>query len=208
MTDGELQDTHLLIRDAQAGVLDAYDRLFGRYYARVRELVRRRLGAPLRGYLESGDVLQEALIEAFRSFDSFDVQRSPAFLNWLAGIVENRIYAAARHARAAKRDRGLEVALDHVRTSVSTGVIRIDPPAELIGPSSEAARNEDRERVWDAIEALDADKRRVIVLRHFECLPWEQIADELGKPSPDAARMFYLRAKVELKQRLGTAPEE
>ena len=182
--------------------MEAYERLFQRYYARVSAVVRRRLGDRLRLGLESGDIIQDSMIQAFRGLENYTVKDNAAFIDWMAGIVENRIRAANKHMHAAKRDRAHEVALDHIRTAVSSGTLVLEPSAGLLSPSKEVARNEEGRRMWAALEELKDRYRRVIVLRHFEGASWEVVSETLECPSPDAARMLYARATVELKKSL------
>lgn len=200
--DLELQDTMELINQAREGRMEAYERLFQRYYARVRAVVHRRVGDRIRLDFESGDILQDAMIQAFLSLDRYEVQDNAAFIDWMGGIVENRIRAANRHVHAAKRDRAHEVAFEHIRTAVSSGSLRLEPSAGLLSPSGEAARKEEGRQMWAALEQLRDRYRRVIVLRHFEDASWDAVAESLDCPSPDAARMLYARATVELKKRL------
>ena len=58
-----------LVRRAQAGERPALERLFERYYDRVRRIVRARLGPELRLRVESVDILQETFTAAVGSFD-------------------------------------------------------------------------------------------------------------------------------------------
>jgi RNA polymerase sigma-70 factor (subfamily 1) len=198
--DAETKDSFALFRQAQAGELTAFDRLFGRYYNRVHAIVRARLGPGLRRELESDDILNEAMIQAIQGFDKFEVSSKSKLIALFAGIVENRIKAAARHARAAKRNRAVERALDHVQTSLSNGSIRLEPIADTSLPIEKAAKGEQRSRLHEAMAQLSDDQRRAIALREYAEASWQEIAEELGQPTPDAARMFHARALVQLKK--------
>jgi DNA-directed RNA polymerase specialized sigma24 family protein len=52
--------------------------------------------------------------------------------------------------------------------------------------------------VQAALAQLSERHRELILLRDYAGSSWEAIADELGLPSPDAARMLHARALVKL----------
>jgi DNA-directed RNA polymerase specialized sigma24 family protein len=66
----------------------ARDQLFERVYERVLAIVRGRLGTGLRRFHESGDVVQEALLQAVRSLGQVQIADEAALLSWLASVVE------------------------------------------------------------------------------------------------------------------------
>ena len=76
--------------------------------SRIHRVARRRLGPGLRREVESCDIAHEAVIEAIRGFDRFELRNKPALLAWLGKLVERRILALYQRSIAAKRDRGLE----------------------------------------------------------------------------------------------------
>jgi len=189
-----------LVRMAQAGELGAFDRLFERDYGHVKRIVRHRIGPELRAAYESDDVLHEALIEAIRSFDSYEIREDAGLIDWLAGIVEHRVKALVRHGRAAKRDRGAEIALDHIRSSISTGYLKLDLEHGAPGPDEEADQREQVSVLAHCLEQLEPKHRQVILLRLYESASWEDVAGTIGAPSPDAARMLYAKARIALSQ--------
>lgn len=189
-----------LVRRAQSGELAAFDRLFEAYYERVLAIVRRRMGRALRLNLESQDLLQEAMVEAIRSFSHFEARGEHALLAWFARIVENRIRNTVEHQRAAKRDRSDEVVLDHLRTSGATQTRTPEPADARTLPFESLARKERALVVAECMAELDEPRRRVVEMRNQQRLSWDEIAAELGASSPQAARMLYSRALVELKE--------
>ncbi|MEW6074616.1 MAG: sigma-70 family RNA polymerase sigma factor [Planctomycetota bacterium] len=187
-----------LVRRAQAGEHAALERLFARYYDRVRRIVRIRLGAGLRRMLDAEDILQETFVEAVRSFDAFEVREEARLIDWLGRIAENRIRAAARQARAAKRDRAREVTLERLRSSVASGALVPEPAASITLPGDRAAAAEERERLEECIAALKEEYREVILRRDYEGGSWATVASLMGSPGPNAARMLHARALIEL----------
>ena len=85
MTDSIVQ-TLELVRASQGGDDDALNRLFERYYPRVRKVIRLRMGPKLREKLESVDILQEVFRTAFEGFERFEMRDEASFINWLSKI--------------------------------------------------------------------------------------------------------------------------
>lgn len=147
-----MHDERAWVRGAQAGSLDALDRLYRAHWPRAYRaaylVVHDAAGAE--------DIAQEAFLAAIRALDRFDRRRP--FGPWLHRIVVNRAIDWAR-ARAL---RGEVEADDGLAADP-------EPPAEL----PELVR---------ALAGLPPEQRAVIVLRHLlEYTPGE-IADLLDLP--------------------------
>src|SRR5438876_8825427 len=104
----EPTSTQVLLQRVQTGEKAALNELYNRYVMRVLAAVRARLGAELRGKLESWDVVQDAMLASLKNVQSFDQTSEGAFLNRLAKVVENRIRDQLDFFRAEKRDHRLE----------------------------------------------------------------------------------------------------
>lgn len=76
-----------------------------------------------------------------------------------------------------------------------------EPVALGAGPLEILERREQIEFVQKCLLSLSDDKRRILLLRSFEQLSFEEIANEF-KSTVAAARMRYLRAKDELRKAL------
>lgn len=189
-----------LVRRAQEGEMPALSQLFERYYERVRHLVRMRLGPDLRGALDSGDICQNTFIAAVQAFDRFEMKHERSLLHWLGKIAEHQIRDAADYNFALKRDRKREVALRHILESQASG----DLVCELADPAPDPAQllsdGEETRVVEGELHKLRADYRDVILLRDFERASWQEVAECLGSPGPNAARMLYARALTHLTE--------
>ena len=192
-----------LVRRAQDGQLDAFDRLFERYYPRVRKLASLRLGPALRSRMESEDIAQEALVEAIRGFEHFELRDEGSLIHWLARIVENTIRRSARDAGRLKRDRARELALEHLQGSIASGSLCFEPAGDGPSPSEIVGGLESRERLEAALDELEDQHREVILLRYWASADWGTVAELTGRPSADAARMLYGRALLQLQRVLG-----
>lgn len=103
------------------------------------------------------DAAQEAMVRAFESLGSFDQDRP--FSAWLHRIVVNRTIDLMRRERRQRREIPIEIELRQARAS-----IEID------------------QRLWEALERLDADRRVVVILRHVLDFAPSEIADFLDLP--------------------------
>lgn len=191
-----------LVRRAQAEDHAALDRLFKRYYERIRRIVRIRLGADLRSCVESGDILQETFICAVHDFNRFEMRDEASLIHWLSRIAEHRIKAAADYHGALKRDRKREVALQHVKDAQASGELVLEPQASGPQPLDEMVEEEAVRAVEDCLRELSEEYREVILQRDYMDAPWEVVAERIHSPSPDAARMLYSRAVTDLAQRM------
>ncbi len=187
-----------LVRSAQGGDHDALNRLFERYYERVRRVVRMRLGKHLRAALESGDILQETFAVAVKNLDTFEMRDEASLINWLSKLAERQIIAAADYHGAKKRDRRREVALTTPQSSEMSGEFRLEFAADTPLPDQCAADGEESALMEACLHELEEEYRELVILRHYVGASWETVAELTHRPSPDAARMMHARAMIEL----------
>lgn len=126
---------------------------------------------------DAQDVVQEAMLRAFKYFDGFDGQYARA---WLLKIVRNTCFTWLRENRSASNALPLEENLDAVDRDGSA----IELNAQGLGRSPEIIVGEIRDaRQIDAlINKLPAAYREVIVLREMEDLSYRDIAEISGVP--------------------------
>ena len=115
---------------------------------------------------EADDIVQEAMLRTFRSFDGF---RGEAVRPWLLAIVRNCHRSALeqkkRHAAAPLDDRGdMEIAAG-------------DPT-----PEASAITRGDSRKLDKAIAALPEEFREVVILRELEEMSYRDIAAATGTP--------------------------
>lgn len=183
-----------LLGRAKGGDREALDDLLARYTDRILEIVRIRLGRPLRAVVESRDILQETLVEAFQGFDAYSVREDAQFLSWLSRIAENRVLRRAEYHRAQKRDAGRVLPIG-AGDSVAPGV---DPPDGGPSAASRLALDEERDAVADCVASLPEKYRVVIAMRDYVGASWEEVARETGHATANAARMTHHRARLAL----------
>ncbi len=194
----ELTQSFELVNRAQGGDLEAYNRLFERYYERVLHIVRMRTGPRVRGYLEAEDIVQEAFIAAVNTFERFEMRNESSLINWLAKLAEHKIKEAVDYHHAQKRDKRRERALAHVRNAMASGTLVFDPPADVMLPIDEVEQEELKRIMEECITELSEDHREVILLRLYAKGSWQWVAEQMGRPTEGAARELFRRAKVSL----------
>jgi RNA polymerase sigma-70 factor, ECF subfamily len=198
MPDEITQSLHLVLR-AQQGDREALNRLCGRYYDRVRRIVRLRLGPRLRERVDTADILQETFLAAVRSIESFEMREEASLINWLSRLAERQIIAAADYHGAKKRDSRRDVSLaNRVGDSQSVSVRLGLEDGRAPRPLDTVADAEEQVLVESCLERLPDEYRELILLRNYAGASWESVAEETGRPSPAAARMMHARALVEL----------
>jgi len=200
--DIELTRSFELVNRAQDGDLDAYNRIFERYYERVLHIVRIRLGPRMRGYLEAEDIVQETFIAAVNTFERFEMRRESSLINWLAKLAEHKIKEAVDYHHAQKRDKRRERALVHVRSAMASGSLHLDPPASILTPGDAVAEEELKGIMEECVAELAEDHREVILLRLYAKGSWAWVAEQMGRPTEGAARELFRRAKIALVSRV------
>lgn len=188
MTDPE---TKTLLDRARNDDAAAADELFRRHRARLATGLRRKYRA---GAGEPDDLVQDAVLLAFRNLSRFEYRGKGSFLAWLFSCADLEFRRAWRHAHADKRDEGRNAA------PPATGWA---PPDAGPSPSEAVRGAELGERLRRLIDELPEREREALVLRRFLGLDAEAIRVELELPSAGAARALLSRAQVRLAERLG-----
>lgn len=173
---------------------DAFDHRFADAAERLHLYLRLRTGQALRAHEDSRDLLQETWLAAKKAQATFEDRGDGAFVRWLCRIAENCIRARAEHHGAAKRRPPAEL------ERVSALLSRI--AAGTIGPLTRADRQEQRERLAEALAELAREEREPFLMRHFEGLEIDTIAERLGT-SASSVRRLLGRASLRLGERLG-----
>lgn len=190
-----------LLRRAKAGDRLAAEELFRRVEPQALAMARRRLGEGLRQELDSVDVQQSVLGDAYRDLGQCKGETESEFLGWLSGMLENKLRNKARAAAAGKRDSGPLLRLDATRTGHTSPP---DPSEHAPGPAQRADAREELERLRTATLRLPEDWRAVFELRAFEQLDWDTIAERTGQ-TVKAAQGCYDRARARLAMELRRA---
>jgi len=189
-----------LIQRCRHGEPEAREQLFERYRDYLRLLAQAQLGRYLRAKCDPSDIVQQTLLEAHRDFAQFAGNEEAEFLAWMRQILAHNLYNETRHFAAQQRDAAREVSLDQLRAGLehSSAVLGRCLAAEITSPSQAAAEREAAVRVADVMARLPEDYRTVLVLRVFEGLSAEEVAQRMNRSS-GAVRMLQLRALTALR---------
>jgi len=154
-------DEHELIDRAKAGEASAFERLAGQHAA---PLWRCALALGKDSHWAE-DLVQETLVEAWRSLARFDGRCR--FSTWLYGILRHRFLKGRRNRNA-------------VGLSASDVLGQVQCTA--CSPDRSAEVSEDAQRVRRAVTSLPEEHRLVVELRFFAGATLDEIAAALGCP--------------------------
>jgi len=124
---------------------------------------------------DAQDVVQEAFLRAFRSFDGF---RGDNARPWLLAIVRNTCYTWLKQHRRAE----LEVPYDDDLHGGEGHGDNLGAIAPDNNPEAILARLDDVRLVDEALQRLPVGYREVVVLRDIEDLSYKEIALVAGLP--------------------------
>jgi RNA polymerase sigma-70 factor (ECF subfamily) len=192
-----------LIRRCRAGEVHAREQLFARYQHYLYVLAQAQIGRRLRTKCAPSDLVQQTLLEAHRDFGGFHGQHEGELLAWLRRILAHNLFNEARRYGAQQRDAGREVSLDQVQAGVdrSSFALQRGLAADGPSPSQVAVQHESAVRLADALARLPEDYQTVLILRVFEEMPAEEVAQRMQR-SAGAVRMLQMRALTALRQEM------
>jgi RNA polymerase sigma-70 factor (ECF subfamily) len=199
----ESEQTQHLLAGAKAGDAEAVDQLIDRHRDAVRRLVQMRLDQKIRRRVDVSDVVQEVLVEANRRLADYLQNPVLSFHLWLRQITKDRIIDAhRRHRGSAKRsvdrEQPMVAAADMHRSTIDLVAQLRDPE---LTPAAAATQREMARLVEEAVAQLAEADAEIIVMRHYEQLSNQEVAQVLELSEP-AASMRYLRAIRRLKELL------
>lgn len=176
-----------LVQRAQRGDLRAFDLLVLKYQGRIAALVSRYVSDA--GEVE--DVTQEAFIKAYRALGKF--RGDSAFYTWLYRIAAN---AAKNHLVAKGRRPGADATIEDAEGFDEGGLL-----SESASPEALAMGGELADVVESALNALPDELKAALMLREFDGLSYDDIADVLGCPV-GTVRSRIFRAREAIDQRV------
>jgi RNA polymerase sigma-70 factor (ECF subfamily) len=180
-----------LIRAAQKGDQDAFERLVRAYDQSVLRVATNLLRSPE----EARDVYQEAFLKVFRNLHTFRFDCS--FHTWLYRIVTNICLDRLRRRKVRKEE----------STFLETSEGLVDRAAQL---QEEGAHGNPERQMWNrelagkidgALSALTPRERTVFELRHYEGLRLRAIGDIIGT-TEEAAKNCLFRATQKMRSSL------
>jgi RNA polymerase sigma-70 factor, ECF subfamily len=180
--ESRLYSSLTLLERAQAGDRAALDALISRYLPRLQRWASGRLPRWARDVADTQDLVQESVFQTFKNIERFEPRGEGALQAYLRQAILNRIREELRRAKRRPARGELDSQVDdHVRS-----------------PLEEAIGQEAIERYERALASLRPEERELVVARIELGYTNQEIAELLGKPTPNAARMAAARAIVRL----------
>jgi RNA polymerase sigma-70 factor, ECF subfamily len=164
----------------------AFEQLIERHQSLIAGTVARMLGSNS----DVEDIAQQVFIRVWKSAGRYTPRAK--FTTWLLKITRNLVFNEMRRTKRRA----------HVP-------IQPDPEAEEIGLKDEASGTPDasllehelQQTIEEAIIQLPETQRMALVLRRYDQLSYEQIAEVLDVSVP-AVKSLLFRARTELRERL------
>lgn len=175
-----------LVKRAQKGDTRAFDLLVLKYQGRLAALVARYV----QDSSEVEDVVQEAFIKAYRALSKF--RGDSAFYTWLYRIATN---AAKNYLVTRGRRPSADVDVSDAEFIEEAEGLRESetPEAHLFG-------QELADVVSSTLASLPEELRAALVLREFEGMSYEEIADVMACPVGTVrSRIFRAREAIDAK---------
>jgi RNA polymerase sigma-70 factor, ECF subfamily len=139
----------------------------------------------LRNEQDAQDVVQEAYLRAFKSFDGFHGSNGGA---WLFTIVRNTAYTLLKKNGAVD----LTTPFDEQIHAVGH---------ESVSPATILEHAEDAELIKNAMDELPVEFREILILRHQEGLSYKKISD-IAQLAPGTVMSRLTRARAKLREYL------
>jgi len=175
------------VQRARGGDQVAVEELFARHLPPLKRWASGRLPRWARDISDTSDLVQETLLQTFKRLDAFEPRGEVALQAYLRQAIINRIRNYIRNA-------GVRPA---------SAELQSDVPDERTSPLEAAIGQQTVENYEGALERLSTEEREAIVSRVEFGLSFAEVAEVLGKPSADAARMAVVRALVRLAEEMG-----
>ena len=174
-----------MVERALAGDAEAFGEIVRRWERRIFALAYGMLGS----VEDARDATQETFIAAFRNLRGFRGEAKVS--SWLHRIAVNQCITRQRRARVRSESPLEDGAEGEGKQFASADV----------SPARAAERGERTEAVRRAVNALPPELREVIVMKEFEELTFQEIADTLGIPLSTVKSRLYTALK-QLRLRL------
>jgi len=188
--------TRGLLDQVGAGNRVALEQLLERYRSDLQSFVEFHLDLRMRTRVDPSDVVQEAQLEVARRMEDFLSRRPMPFNLWVRKTAYQRLLNLRRdHRGRARRSVDREQPLP-LRSSMLLARPLVHPGPS---PSQQLEARELAERVGRAVAGLSEVDREILLMRHAEELPYEEIACLLEVEAA-AARKRYGRALIRLQK--------
>ncbi len=200
-------ETQALLAAAREGNAAAAGQLLDRHRDALRRMIAMRLDQRIRRRVDASDVVQEVLVDANRRLADYLENPAMPFHLWLRQMARDRLIDAhRRHRVSAKRsvdrEQAIAVGGDMDRSTLELAAQLRD---DQMTPAAAATMHELQARFEAALSEINDQDREIILMRHYEHLTNQEVAQSLELSEP-AASMRYLRAIRRLRVILAEPP--
>jgi RNA polymerase sigma-70 factor, ECF subfamily len=192
------EETRRLLEQGRSGDSRAFDELFRRHRAFVRQVIDLRLDDRVRARLDPSDIVQETQMEAFRRLPDYLEHPPMPFRLWLRHTACERLLKAQRHHLGAKKRTALR---EDVLPEGSSVQLAKQFLARGSTPSQQLSRRELIQQVRQVMAELSETDREILIMRNLEQLSNQEAAQAL-EIEPATTSQRYGRALLRLRQLL------
>lgn len=165
-----LEDFDLIDRAVQGKDQQAYASLMKRYKKAVYFMILKMI----RDADDAEDLTMEAFAKAFRNLERF--KKDYTFSTWLFRIATNNTIDFIRKKKLKT------MSLNNTLSDDSGNAVNIDVEDDDNNPQDQFIRSQRIDMVRIFVDKLPAKYRKLVQLRYFDELSYEEIAQELEKP--------------------------
>ncbi len=175
------EDERLLLMRCRKGDSGSFEQIVNLYMKRAYAIALGFVGQ----HEDALDLSQEAFIKAYKNIKKYDPERR--FFPWFYQILKNLCFNYLKKRKELCFSKASDSEQHRIAQYATDG----------FDPSVIAERNEMKEQIWTAIGALDEKHREIIILRHFQELSYEEIAEVLGcHKGTVMSRLYYARREL------------
>jgi len=164
------QDDYLLVDRAVTGDQAAFAKLLQRYRRPVYQMILKMV----RNVDDAEDLTIEGFTKAFKNLSKF--RKDFAFSTWLFRIATNNTIDFIRRKKLNT------FSIEHAYADDDGESVRLQIPDGNPDPQEEAIRKQKAEIIQEIVDMLPSRYQKLVRLRYFQDLSYEEIAVEIDAP--------------------------
>lgn len=176
----------------------SFDQLMEATYRKVYNMAYRLAG----NRSDAEDLTQETFVRAYRKFD--DYQGDRPFENWVFRILTRLFLDLLRSRRRRVRASSLDAP---IQKEAGDDAIQFDVADDRLNPEGLLMSQQLDEDLQVVLGSLSPDQRMLITLADVEEVPYQEIAEMMGKPIGTIRSRLHRTHKL-MRQRLEKLREE
>lgn len=189
-----LSDEELVARCKKElpGNTRSYEELVRRHMHRVYSIAYRVISHKE----EAEDIAQDVFVKVYHGLKKFEQQSS--FSSWLYRVATNSALDALDKAKRHSKNVAPLTIRDNMKNEEETGALNL-PASSVEGPEEKVIQRELRECINRVLKKLDREQARLLLMRDFEDLSYDEIATAL-QLGLSAVKMRIHRARLAFQE--------